>query len=250
MSAAQLHVRRMLDHIEQSYSEPITLQWFAADLHRQGAHLGAMFRREIGVPMRERLTRVRLDHAAALIRDGVKVEAVSMLVHTEPERPSARAKAAGAGPGGGPRPRFSRDVSWPDLDVLCLTAMHKDPQRRYATVESLIRDVDHYLAREPLQARPDTARYRLGKFIRRNRVAVIAGSLVVATVIGLVAFYTMRLTRARNSALAEAARTQRARKRPRAAASWRASCPASWPRSWSSAARASRRASRCSCSRP
>jgi YesN/AraC family two-component response regulator len=80
MSAAQMHVRRMLDRIEQSYSEPITLQWFAADLNRQGAHLGAMFRREVGVPMREWLTRVRLDHAAALIRDGVKVEAVSMLV--------------------------------------------------------------------------------------------------------------------------------------------------------------------------
>jgi YesN/AraC family two-component response regulator len=80
MSAAQVHVRRMLDRIEQSYSEPITLHWFAADLHRQGAHLGAMFRREVGVPMREWLTRVRLDHAAALIREGVKVEAVSMLV--------------------------------------------------------------------------------------------------------------------------------------------------------------------------
>jgi two-component system response regulator YesN len=80
MSAAQVHVRRMLDQIEHSYSEPITLQWFAAELHRQGAHLGAMFRREVGVPMREWLTRVRLDHAAALIRDGVKVEAVSMLV--------------------------------------------------------------------------------------------------------------------------------------------------------------------------
>jgi AraC-like DNA-binding protein len=39
-----------------------------------------MFRREVGVPMREWLTRVRLDHAAALIREGVKVEAVSLLV--------------------------------------------------------------------------------------------------------------------------------------------------------------------------
>ena len=34
---------------------------------------------------------------------------------------------------------------WADLDVLCLTAMHKDPQRRYATVEALMRDVDHFL---------------------------------------------------------------------------------------------------------
>jgi transcriptional regulator GlxA family with amidase domain len=39
-----------------------------------------MFRREIGVPMRQWLTSVRLDHAAALISGGVKVEAVSMLV--------------------------------------------------------------------------------------------------------------------------------------------------------------------------
>jgi two-component system response regulator YesN len=80
MSAAQVHVRHMMDRIEQSYSEPITLRSLAVELHRQGAYLGAMFRREIGVPMRQWLTHVRLDHAADLIRDGVKVEAVSMLV--------------------------------------------------------------------------------------------------------------------------------------------------------------------------
>ena len=80
MSAAQVHVRHMMDRIEQSYSEPITLQSLAVEFHRQGAHLGAMFRREVGVPMRQWLTRVRLDHAAALVREGVKIEAVSMLV--------------------------------------------------------------------------------------------------------------------------------------------------------------------------
>ena len=80
MAAAQAHVRHMLDRIEQSYSEPITLHSLAAELHRQGAYLGAMFRREIGVPMRLWLTNVRLGHAAVLIRDGVKIEAVSMLV--------------------------------------------------------------------------------------------------------------------------------------------------------------------------
>jgi AraC-like DNA-binding protein len=80
MSAAQVHVRHMMDRIEQSYSEPITLHSLAVELHRQGAYLGAMFRREVGVPMRQWLTRVRLDHAAALVREGVKVEAVSMLV--------------------------------------------------------------------------------------------------------------------------------------------------------------------------
>ena len=80
MSAAQMHVRYMMDRIEESYAEQITLHSLADELHRQGAYLGALFRREIGVPMRQRLTSVRLEHAADLIRDGVKVEAVSMLV--------------------------------------------------------------------------------------------------------------------------------------------------------------------------
>ena len=80
MSAAQLHVRHMLDRIEQSYSDPITLRSLASELHRQAAYLGAMFRREVGVSMHQCLTRVRLDHAAALVRDGVKIEAVALLV--------------------------------------------------------------------------------------------------------------------------------------------------------------------------
>ena len=65
-----------------------------------------------------------------------------------------------------------RAAEWADLDVLCLTAMHKDPQRRYATVEALDRDVDHYLNGEPLEARPDSLGYRVGKFVTRNRRVV------------------------------------------------------------------------------
>jgi AraC-like DNA-binding protein len=79
-SAAQEHVRRMLDRIEQSYSEPITLRSLAAELHRQSAYLGGMFRRMVGMSVHQWLTTVRLDRASTLIRDGVKVEAVSLLV--------------------------------------------------------------------------------------------------------------------------------------------------------------------------
>jgi YesN/AraC family two-component response regulator len=80
MSAAQVHVRRMLDLIEQSYSDPITLQFLATALNRQAAYLGALFRREVGVSVRQWLTCVRLDHATGLIREGVKIEAVALLV--------------------------------------------------------------------------------------------------------------------------------------------------------------------------
>jgi len=70
----------MLNRIEQSYSEPITLHSLAAELHRQSAYLGGMFRRVVGMSVHQWLTNVRLDRASVLIRDGVKVEAVSLLV--------------------------------------------------------------------------------------------------------------------------------------------------------------------------
>lgn len=100
-------------------------------------------------------------------------------------------------------------AAWTDLDVLCLTAMHKDHQRRYRSVEALIRDIDHYLRGEPLEARPDSALYRMQKFVGRNRRAVVASSLASVLVVALVIFYTLRLAKARNAAFAEAARTQR-----------------------------------------
>src|SRR5947208_2733877 len=125
-------------------------------------------------------------------------EAETVIVEQRPERPSAAAKEKSV----------SRRA-WADLDVLCLTAMHIEPQRRYRTVEALIRDVDHYLAGEPLEARPDTFGYRIGKFVRRNWQPVSAAAASLLVVVSLVVFYTVRLATARNAAVAEAGRTQR-----------------------------------------
>ncbi|MGA7916734.1 MAG: serine/threonine-protein kinase [Candidatus Acidiferrales bacterium] len=91
-------------------------------------------------------------------------------------------------------------AAWADLDVLCLTAMHKDAQQRYQSVEALIRDIDHYLKGEPLDARPDTLRYRARKFVTRNWRAVSAAAAVIAVVVGLVVFFTLRLARERDNA--------------------------------------------------
>ena len=108
-----------------------------------------------------------------------------------------------------PDPQPARPTTSPDLDVLCLTAIHKDKDRRYRSVEALIRDIDHYLRGEPLEARPDTLRYRLGKFIGRNRGAVLATGLGLAAVVALVVFFTVRLAMARNTAQATAVRLER-----------------------------------------
>jgi len=133
-------------------------------------------------------------------------EAETILLEHEPERPSLVNQRL-AGPGR-VAPSTSK-AAWADLDVLCLTAMHKDAQRRYRSVEALVRDIDHYLKGEPLEARRDSAGYRLRKFVTRNRRAVSTAVVLFAVVVGIVAFFTIRLAIARNAALAEAARTQR-----------------------------------------
>ncbi|MGH9499336.1 MAG: tetratricopeptide repeat protein [Terriglobales bacterium] len=135
-------------------------------------------------------------------------EAATVLATHEPAKPSLAARRPGSVKDKPPLLSAGKTAR-ADLDVLCLTAMHRDPERRYRSVEALIRDVDHYLNAEPLEARPDSLRYRVAKFIRRNRRAVAAGSLVLALVIGMVVFFTVRLARARNAALEEAARTER-----------------------------------------
>jgi serine/threonine protein kinase len=132
-------------------------------------------------------------------------EAEAVIVGQDPEKPSAVTNRVAPGH----NHASPSKTAWTDLDVLSITAMHKETERRYQSVEALIRDLDHYLKGEPLEARPDTFRYRLGKFVRRNRRAVSAAALVFTVGVGLVAFFTVRLAKARNAALEEAARTQR-----------------------------------------
>ncbi len=144
-------------------------------------------------------------------------EVERIVTEQAPLRPSLAARRAGSGAGvataGGapaaPAARSERGVSWGDLDVLCIKAMQKEPARRYRTVDSLIRDIDHYLRGEPLEARPDTAGYRMRKFLRRHWRAVSAAAAVLLVILGVVGFYTVRLTKARNAALTEAERTRR-----------------------------------------
>jgi serine/threonine-protein kinase len=100
-------------------------------------------------------------------------------------------------------------ADWNDLDVLCLKAMHTDPGQRYGSVEALVRDIDHFLRNEPLEARPASWSYRASKFVRRNArtVSVSVAALLLMATMGIV--FTVRLAEARNKALAEAARSNR-----------------------------------------
>jgi serine/threonine protein kinase/tetratricopeptide (TPR) repeat protein len=145
------------------------------------------------------------------ISNRTPAEAEAVILNSEPVKPSVAAVQHAANSCGASATAAAplRKSAWEDLDVLCLTAMHKDPERRYRSVEALIRDVDHDSKGEPLDAQPDSLHYRTGKFISRNRRAVAAAAIVSVIVVGLVIFYTIRLAKARNAAIAEASRTQR-----------------------------------------
>jgi serine/threonine-protein kinase len=129
-------------------------------------------------------------------------EAASIVTQHDPPRPSAVARKDRSA-------EHLGHAEWADLDVLTLTAMHKDPERRYRSAEALIRDIDHYRNAEPLEARPDSFRYRTGKFIRRHRQMAAAACIGIVLFATVFTYSAIRITRARDAALAEAARTAR-----------------------------------------
>ncbi|MDX2147648.1 MAG: serine/threonine-protein kinase [Planctomycetota bacterium] len=76
----------------------------------------------------------------------------------------------------------------PDLDCVILKAIEPEPDGRYATVGDFARDVESVLRGNVIAARPPTTRYVVGKFVRRHRVPVVSGLLIVAALlIGLIA---------------------------------------------------------------
>ena len=71
-----------------------------------------------------------------------------------------------------------------DLDTIVMTAISKEPERRYGTAAALNDDLARYLDGRPILARPSTVTYRTGKFLRRHRVGVAAAALVLVSLLG------------------------------------------------------------------
>jgi len=79
-------------------------------------------------------------------------------------------------------PALRRELSG-DLDAILNKALKKNPVERYATADALAQDWRRYLGHEPVLARPDSMRYRLGRFARRHRVPLAAGAVVAASLL-------------------------------------------------------------------
>jgi tetratricopeptide (TPR) repeat protein len=71
---------------------------------------------------------------------------------------------------------------WADLDRVLACALEKGPARRYATAEAFAEDLKRLVRREPVNARPQSAAYRLARLVERNKAASAAAALAVVAV--------------------------------------------------------------------
>ncbi|MEM7052593.1 MAG: serine/threonine-protein kinase [Acidobacteriota bacterium] len=88
-----------------------------------------------------------------------------------------------------------------DLEAIVLRALRSEPAQRYGSIERLVEDLERWRLGFPVQARRGSRLYRVGKFLRRHRLAsaAVSGALVTLVVFSLVvAVMAMRLARERD----------------------------------------------------
>jgi tetratricopeptide (TPR) repeat protein len=70
-----------------------------------------------------------------------------------------------------------------DIDAILQKALHTDASRRYRSVDDFANDLRRFREGRPVTAAPDSASYRVRKFVRRNWIAVTA-ALAFALAVG------------------------------------------------------------------
>jgi serine/threonine protein kinase len=107
-------------------------------------------------------------------------ELTRAILDDEPGRPSAIASA--------PLRSAVPARRWRELDAIILKALRKEPARRYSGVDQLDADLFRFLDGLPVEAVPDSAGYRLRKFVSRNTTAVAGVAAVSAVLVaGIIA---------------------------------------------------------------
>jgi serine/threonine-protein kinase len=119
------------------------------------------------------------------IRNKPLVELARIVCEEVPARPSSCA----------PEPLRRRLRG--DLDLIVMTALHKNPRRRYQSPSALAEDLRRFRQELPILARPDSARYRLGRFVSRNRTTVALTAATAVALLGATAFSVAQMGEAR-----------------------------------------------------
>jgi len=115
-------------------------------------------------------------------------ELLRKLREEEPPRPSGKVSAerdssAGAAEARGLEPGQLVKLLRGDLDWIVMKALEKDRARRYGSPFELAADIRRYLNQQPVVARPASAAYRSGKFIKRNKISLAAAAVFAVVII-------------------------------------------------------------------
>jgi serine/threonine-protein kinase len=110
-----------------------------------------------------------------------------------------------------PPPRRLAPLVPPALEAICLKAMAAKPGDRYPSAKALAKDVERWLADEPVSAMPERGMQRLARWLRRHRTRARAAvvALVLVTLVSSVS--ALLLNRAWRGAEAATARERAAR---------------------------------------
>jgi tetratricopeptide (TPR) repeat protein/tRNA A-37 threonylcarbamoyl transferase component Bud32 len=139
-------------------------------------------------------------------------ELLRFIKEVDPPKPSTRLARSGTLPSVAAdrqtEPRRLIALIRGELDWIVVKCLEKERSRRYETASGLALDLQRYLDNEPVVAGPPSATYRLRKFVRRNRGAVLVASALIATlIVGGGSLMAMRGEASRNRAAREARAT-------------------------------------------
>jgi eukaryotic-like serine/threonine-protein kinase len=144
-------------------------------------------------------------------------ELLRKLREEEPPRPSTKVGAdrdtsAKTAEARGTEPRQLVSILRGDLDWIAMKALEKDRAFRYGGPSELAADLRRSLNHEPIVARPANAGYRLRKYVRRHRAAVVVAAglvLLLSAFFVLQALQLRRITRERDRTAHERDRATR-----------------------------------------
>jgi len=97
--------------------------------------------------------------------------------------PSSDQSAAEIAESRATQPDLLRRALQGDLDIILSKTLRKDPDDRYASVDDLRADLERHRENLPILARAATRRYRVRKFVRRNRGGVVAAAAILVAVL-------------------------------------------------------------------